>query len=212
MFAPNVGIFGCPRNYLPIIWSLTGAERRALNLTIFYLYPNLNTAPMAADTPTPPRSLLSLLKDFNTPWKMKLYFLRKLPSCWFWGVRVVKVDQDKGVVSIPYSWRTQNPFRSIYFAALCGAAELSTGLLGVASLPGQGKVSMLITGLEARFVKKADSRTTFTCTQGAALREAVQRALETGEGQEVVVTSTGRNEAGEAVCELQLTWSFKKKR
>jgi hypothetical protein len=168
--------------------------------------------PETTTTTTPPSaSLTKLLRDFNTPWKMRLYFLQKLPSCWFWGVKVQKVDLDTGVVSIPFSWRTQNPFRSIYFAALCGAGELSTGLLAVAALKGQPPVSMLVTKLETQFVKKANTLTTFTCTEGQAIRAAVQRALDSGEGQEITVRSTGKNTDGEVVCEVLLTWSFKKK-
>ncbi|NBC07827.1 MAG: DUF4442 domain-containing protein [Bacteroidetes bacterium] len=167
--------------------------------------------PNTATTPSPPASLTKLLRDFNTPWKMRLYFLQKLPSCLFWGIRVESVDLEQGVVSIPFSWRTQNPFRSIYFAALCGAGELSSGLLAVAALRSQPPVSMLVTNIEARFVKKADTLTTFTCQDGQALRDTVQRALDTGEGQELVVRSTGRNTDGAVVCELTLTWSFKRK-
>ena len=158
-----------------------------------------------------PASLTRLLSDLNTPWKMRLYFLKKLPSCWFWGVRVDKVDERQATVSIPFRWQNQNPFRSIYFAALCGAAELSTGLLAIAALQGQPPVSMLVTGLQARFVKKAAGRVSFHCDQGGALQQTVQRALATGEGQEITVLSTGTNEAGQTVCEVELTWSFKKK-
>ncbi len=156
-------------------------------------------------------SLLRLISNLNTPWKMRLYFLRKLPSCLFWGVRVQSCTPDEGKVSIPYSRRTQNPFRSIYFAALAGAAELSTGLLAIIALHGRGRISMLITNIEAEFTKKADTRTTFTCTEGKAIRESVQRAIDTGEGQTIRVLSTGRNASGEEVCKVWLTWSFKVK-
>ena len=34
------------------------------------------------------------------------------------GLRVDKVTTENAQVSLPYRWRNQNPFRSIYFAAL----------------------------------------------------------------------------------------------
>ncbi len=151
------------------------------------------------------------VKDLNSSWKMRLYFWKKLPSLIFWGVRVANASPQRCEVTLPYGWRTQNPFRSIYFAAQCGAAELSTGLLATIAIRGRGPVSMLITGVEAEFVKKADSKTTFICTEGDKILEAVQRAIESGEGQEVVVNSTGVQASGEVVSRIRFRWSFKKK-
>jgi len=145
----------------------------------------------------------------NTPWKMRLYFWKKLPTLLFWGVRVRYVDPYRCEVTLPYGWRAQNPFRSIYFAAQCGAAELSTGLLATIAIRDRGRISMLITGVEASFVKKAASLSTFTCEDGKRIQQAVQLAIDTGEGQEVVTTSTGRDAAGAVVSELRFRWSFK---
>lgn len=172
---------------------------------------------MASERTTIPRfdakapGLLSLIRNLGTPWKMRLYFLQRLPSCWFWGVRVREATPARCQVTIPYSWRTQNPFRSIYFAALAGAAELSTGALALIALHGRGRISMLITGLEGQFVKKADTLTTFTCEQGDVIQEAVQEAIDSGEGRTARILTVGRNEAGEEVCRFWLTWSFKVK-
>lgn len=171
--------------------------------------PSETTAIPPFDAKAP--GLLSLTRNLATPWKMRLYFLRKLPSCWFWGVRIREVAPERCRVTIPYGWRTQNPFRSTYFAALAGAAELSTGALAMIALHGRGRISMLITGLEGQFTKKANTRTTFTCEQGKAIQDAVQKAIDTGEGQTVRILSVGRNEAGEEVCRFRLTWSFKVK-
>lgn len=152
-----------------------------------------------------------MVKDLNTPWKMWLYFFTKLPSCLYWGVRVKKVTHLKGEVTIPLSRRTQNPFKSIYFAAQTGAAELSTGLLAAIAIKGQRKTSMLITHVEAEFVKKATGLITFTCEQGDQIIAAVEQALITEKGQVVRVTSVGRNEAGQEVSRIHFTWSFKVK-
>jgi len=156
-------------------------------------------------------SLLKMIRQLNTSWKMRLYFLQKLPSCWFWGVRVKYCDADRAEVTIPFRWRSQNPFRSTYFAALCGAAELSTGLLALIALHGRGRISMLITHVEAEFTKKADNLTTFRCEAGPDIRDTVQRAIDSGNGETIRVASIGRNEAGVEVCRVYLTWSFKVK-
>jgi hypothetical protein len=125
---------------------------------------------------------------------------------------VQSINPERCIISIPYGWRSQNPFRSIYFAALAGAAEFSTGLLCQVYLQGRGSISMLVTHLVMQFSKKANSRITFTCEEGKKIGAAVQMAIDTGEGQQVEVTSTGRDENGVEVARMKITWSFKQKR
>ncbi|MGB3545398.1 MAG: hypothetical protein WBA17_00375, partial [Saprospiraceae bacterium] len=73
--------------------------------------------------PTLTAAQTDYLRDVNTPWKMRLaFFLRKLPTLFWWGVRVKSATEDRAEVTIPYTWRTQNPFKSVYFAAQAGAA------------------------------------------------------------------------------------------
>lgn len=154
----------------------------------------------------------SLLNNFNTPWKMRWYFLQKLPSLYFWGIRIKEINHQTAKVTIPFSWRTQNPFRSTYFAALSGAAELSTGTLALLGIAGRERVSMLVIQVEAQYFKKADAVVTFTCEQGEAITAAIDRAIATGESQQFVATTTGRLPNGEVACQMRITWSFKAKK
>jgi hypothetical protein len=146
------------------------------------------------------------------PLKFRAFLLAKLPAAFFAGLRVTHFDADTCTVAVPYKWFTQNPFGSTYFACLSMAAELSTGALCMQHIyhrkPG---VSMLVTGNEARFFKKATGVTTFTCADGAAIAAAISAAVSTGEGQTIKARSTGVNGAGELVAEFSFTWSFKAK-
>ncbi len=174
----------------------------------------MSTLPETSQNPfnaTAP-SVVNFVRDLNTSWKMKLYFLTKLPSLLFWGVRIKNIDPYRSQVTIPFSWRSQNPFRSTYFAALAGAAELSTGMLASIALKGRGRISMLITGLEAQYTKKATSLVTFTCAEGQQILNTVQEAIDTGEGRAVTVTSIGHNAEGMEVAQFKFTWSFKVKK
>lgn len=155
------------------------------------------------------KNINHLISKLNHKRKMWFYFLLKLPSAWFWGMKIISVDREKGVVNLPYNWFSKNPFRSIYFAAQTGAAELSTGLLGIIAMTDKPPVSMLITGMEAAFVKKADSLTTFTCNDGGKIREAVDMAVTSGTVQTVTVTSTGVDHYGGTVSRFKFTWSFR---
>ncbi len=61
------------------------------------------------------------------PFLMRGFMLAKLPLALVAGLRMRELDRDRCVVTVPYGWRTTNPFRSTYFAALSMAAEMSTG-------------------------------------------------------------------------------------
>jgi len=147
----------------------------------------------------------------NSPLKMRFFLLWKLPMAWFAGIGVQHCDAQKSVVRLPYGWRSQNPFRSTYFAAQCAAAELSTGLLALAQLQESPPVSMLVTHIEAEFFKKASDMLLFTCEEGEALTRTIEKALETGEGQVIVAQSTGRLPDGVIACVVKISWSFKAK-
>ncbi len=153
-----------------------------------------------------------LLASVRNPWKMRLYMLKKLPLALIAGLKVIEIDDNKASVSIPFKFLNQNPFQSIYFAALAMAAELSTGILALTSVQAASKpVSMLVFEMNANFTKKAKSKIVFTCTQGNEISEAIEESIRTGEGKIVTVNTVGVDEAGDKVAEFNFTWTFKVK-
>lgn len=155
----------------------------------------------------------SLRSKMLNPVLLSGYMLAKLPLALMAGLRITSFDADHASVSVPYGWRSQNPFRSTYFAALSMAAEMSTGALGLSVVEASPEpVSMLITGMTGEFTKKATDVTTFTCHDGRAMAEAVARTLQDGRSVEVLATTIGTNRAGDTVATFTFRWSFKKKR
>jgi len=153
-----------------------------------------------------------LIKNVRNPLKFRFFGWWRLPSLGFWRVKVKNCTPNETAVTIPYRWLTQNPFRSTYFAALSGAAELSTGLLAMIAIEDRGPISMLITGMEGEFIKKAKTTTTFVCKEGPAIQEVVQKAIDTGEGQTIKVCTQGYNIEEQVVARFYFTWSFKVKK
>lgn len=142
--------------------------------------------------------------------KFGLFLFMKLPSAFLCGVRLRSLDEETCVTSVPYKWLSQNPFNSIYFACQAMAAEMSTGMLALGhTYQSKPAISMLVIALEAQYFKKATSRIYFTCNNGLAVKEAIERSKSIGEGQTVECISTGRNSSGEAISEFKITWSFK---
>lgn len=149
-------------------------------------------------------------KRMTNPFIFWWAMLLKLPSAVFWKLKVKSLTEEKCEVTIPFTWRTQNPFKSIYFAAMAGAAELSTGALCQLSMAGKGSFSMLVVDFRAEYHKKANQKITFTCSQGLELTQLIDK-LQPGETATLTMVSTGANPSGETVAKFYVTWSFKRK-
>ncbi|MEM7581942.1 MAG: DUF4442 domain-containing protein [Acidobacteriota bacterium] len=153
-----------------------------------------------------------LRRQMLNPLLMRGFMLFRLPLGLFAGMRLDALDVEHCQTSVPYGWRSTNPFRSIYFAAQSMAAELSTGALAkLAVEEAPASIAMLITGLEASFGKKASARTTFTCDEGHKIFAAVRETLTTGEAATARVETVGRMPDGIEVSRFVFTWSFKKR-
>lgn len=147
-----------------------------------------------------------------TPRKINFFTLFKLPSAYICGIKVKSITEEKSMVTVKHRWINQNPFNSMFWAVQGMAAELSTGILVMQSIDAsKRKVSMLVTNMNATFTKKATGRIVFECNAGLAIKEAIQRSVETGEGQTVLVTSEGINKDGVSVSKFEFEWSLKVK-
>lgn len=147
-----------------------------------------------------------------SPSKLNSFLMYKLPSAWLCGVRVRHIDQTECEVGVKHRWINQNPFNSMYFAVQAMAAELSTGALVMNKIQeSKKKVSMLVAQNKASFTKKATGKIKFTCYDGNKVNEALERTIETGEGQTFWMKSVGINEDGVEVSVFEFEWTVKLK-
>jgi hypothetical protein len=145
------------------------------------------------------------------PIYFKLFLGLKLPTCFFWGIKLKELSEESCSVLIPFNGRTKNPFKSIYFAALAGAAELSTGLIWVNLLGFQAPYSILVKGCQLSFVKKSTTAITFTCADGLEAQKLVQQLQNSGDIVELNMNAIGKNEEGVTVAEMVFHWTIKRK-
>lgn len=146
------------------------------------------------------------------PWSFSLFLLRRMPSALFAGVRIRGLNDEECMVSVPYTWFSRNPFRSTYFACLAMAAEMSSGALAMMHVCDSDRtISMLVTGLEAQYHKKARGLTRFICKDGRLLQAAIQYSQNRSQPQTCKAYAVGMNSGGECVAEFWITWSFKLK-
>lgn len=151
-------------------------------------------------------------KVISNPIRFAFFKLVKLPAAFIAGLTIGYIDESKTVILVKHGWLNQNPFKSMYFAVQAMAAEMSTGLFPVGqTYKRTPAVSMLVVGLEAKFMKKATGLIAFTCIDGLLVSETIEEAIATKEGKTIVCKSIGTNLEGETVAEFYITWSFKAK-
>jgi Domain of unknown function (DUF4442) len=152
-------------------------------------------------------------RDLLNPWKFRLYLWKRLPLAACAGLSLRQLDEAGCTVGLPGGWRTQNPFRSTYFAAQCMAAEMSTGAPAMALVSGApASVSMLLRGIDSVFTRRIQGPSLFTFEDIAGLAAVVDRATAGGESESYVGRCIGRGPDGEPASEFRISWSFKRRK
>ena len=134
----------------------------------------------------------------------------KLPAAYFCGVRAREIDNRQCVATVKHKWINQNPFKSLFWAVQGMAAEFTTGAMVMMKIKESGhNISMLVANNRGTFTKKATGRIRFICIQGHLIDEAINKAIETGEGQTVWLDSVGTNADGVEVSKFRFEWTLK---
>jgi hypothetical protein len=145
--------------------------------------------------------------------KLNSFLLFKLPSAFICGVRVKEINSEICKATVTHRWINQNPFNSMYFAVQGMAAELTTGALVMNEIQKSGlKISMLVANNKSNFSKKATGKITFICNDGILVKQGMEKAIETGEGQTFWLKSIGYNQDQIQVSEMDFEWSIKVKK
>lgn len=146
------------------------------------------------------------------PSRVNLFLMLKLPSAWFCGVRLSRIDLLSSQVTVKHRWINQNPFKSLYFAVQNMAAELSTGILLMQAIQSQNqKVSMLVIEAQSQFFKKATGRIRFECQDGQKVNDIVEQSLKTNTSQHMILFVNAFNQNNEKVSQFSFKWSIKPK-
>jgi len=126
------------------------------------------------------------------------------------GLKIVKLTEELCSVTVPYKSLNKNPFRSTYWAVLGMAAEMSSGaLISMYTYKQKPSMATIIVSCKAEFVKKGTDVTTFVCSDGLKVKEAIIKAIEVNEPQVIECKSIGKNEADEDVANFGFIWSVK---
>lgn len=152
-------------------------------------------------------------KKMLNPIFFRFFTMTKVPAGAIAGMKLISLDATQCQTTLPFKFLNKNPFKSIYFAVQSMAAELSTASLSLLAITGKNpSVAFIIVDLEAKFMKKATGRTTFTCENGKEVFDAVEECIATGESRVVKMKTIGRLKDGTEVSEFYFTWSFKQRK
>lgn len=156
------------------------------------------------------REQLKFRDRFLSPVIQRFYYCKSLPMGLITGIRLVRLDEEQSVTEVPFRWINKNPFRSIYFAVQCMAAELSTAAPVIMALRAvDADAAFIIVEMKVDFVKKAQSKVVFTCLDYEVINKAVAKLKHPGDTTTVTARSIGRDVEGDEVATFYFTWSFK---
>jgi acyl-coenzyme A thioesterase PaaI-like protein len=138
----------------------------------------------------------------------------KIPLLWFISPVVTQMDNEKCIVKVPLKRKTKNHLGSMYFGVLAAGADCAGGLFAMKHiLNSKQKVSLSFKEFNAKFLKRAEGDTYFTCTQGAEVEKFVQMVLSQDERAEmpIEIVATCPDKLGdEPVATFTLVLSLKK--
>lgn len=149
----------------------------------------------------------------ETAW-VRTWSLLKIPVLWFVRPSVLELTGERVVVKIPFRRRTKNHLGSIYFGVLCIGADTAGGLIAMKRIQETGnKVSLIFKDFSAEFLKRAEGPVHFVCTEGPAIADLVDQAMESGErvSMPVHVTATVPSIDDDPVAQFVLTLSLKRR-
>lgn len=135
----------------------------------------------------------------------------KLPLAFLSGIRIKNINSDGCTTTVKLGFLNKNPFRSVYFAVIEMAAELSGGLLLFDAIRDSNiNASMLLLSNKNEFFKKAVGRIYFTCEQKKEIFQFIQN-MQVGESVLYETKAKGTDESGAVISESVFQWSIKRK-
>lgn len=143
-------------------------------------------------------------------WKLFLLGLVKIPIIGFVRPKLISVNSDEIVISISLRRRTKNHLNSMYFGALAVGADVAAGILAFYHSEIHKKnISLAFKGMNAQFLKRAESTIRFVCSEGKIVENMVMKSIHSGERQNESVTVYAVNEQNENVAIFEMIVSLK---
>jgi hypothetical protein len=143
-------------------------------------------------------------------WKLFLLGLTRIPLIGFVRPKLFSVSKEEIVVSISLRKRTKNHLNSMYFGALTVGADVAAGILAYYhSEILKKKISLAFKGMNAEFIKRAESDIRFVCSAGKHIENMLQTSISSSERQNESVMVYALNNLDEQVAIFEMILSIK---
>ena len=107
-------------------------------------------------------------------WKLFLLGFFKIPIIGFTRPKLITIDEENISVKIKLNRRTKNHLNSMYFGALAVGADIAGGIhVFYFSEILDKKVSFSFKGMNAQFLKRAESDVYFSSNEGHIIKDAI---------------------------------------
>jgi hypothetical protein len=151
----------------------------------------------------------NLANKLTNPWQLRLWMLTKLPMGLVSGMYVESLDENSCRVVLKDRRWIRNPFRSVFWAVMGMAAELSTGALVYAYASGSD-VRFILVGMEAEFFKKTKGKSYYFCDTGFDVLRSIELLVHPNDTSFVMLPVTAKDQAGQVLATFTFHWQLRK--
>ena len=143
-------------------------------------------------------------------WNLFLLGKLKIPMLSYTGVKLIELNDNEAKVSIKLKRRTKNHLNSMYFGALAVGADVAGGIHAFYYAKKMNKkISFAFKGMNAQFIKRAETDCIFVSNDGKKVEAAVLLSIKTQERVNETTKVIAYNLANEVVAEFEMIVSIK---
>ncbi|MDA7762395.1 DUF4442 domain-containing protein [Crocinitomicaceae bacterium] len=134
----------------------------------------------------------------------------KIPMIRYTRPKLLAIDDTTVRVKIKLRRRTKNHLSSMYFGALSVGADIAGGIqVFYFSKKMDRKVSFAFKGMNAQFLKRAESDIVFESNEGQKIQKAMEKSLKEGSRINDSIMVEAKNDSGEIVATFEMIVSVR---
>ncbi len=143
-------------------------------------------------------------------WLLFLLGFVRIPMIAYVRPKLLSIDENSVRVRIRLRRKTKNHLNSMYFGALAVGADIAGGIqVFYFSKAMDQKVSFAFKGMNAQFLKRAESDIVFESHEGHKIKAAMEQSLSEGSRINDSIMVEAKNSSGELVATFEMIISVR---
>ena len=143
-------------------------------------------------------------------WLMFLLGHVKIPLIGYTNPKLLSIDTQSVRVKIKLRRRTKNHLNSMYFGALAVGADIAGGIqvFYFSKMIGR-EISFAFKGMNAEFIKRAESDIIFESNQGLLVKAAIDKSIAEKSRVNETIKVLAKNDQNEVVAKFEMIVSVR---